>query len=59
LSTSACAIGTKTMMPTPVAENAMPMARDRRPWNQRESIADAGTIPVIATPTPTAPPIRT
>ncbi len=55
---SDCASGTKRMVPTPVAEKAMPIAVDRRSRYQRESSAEPGTMPFMLTPRPTRTPMQ-
>ena len=46
------------MVPTPIAEKAMPSAVDRRVLNQRDSSAEPGTMPFRLTPIPTSAPTR-
>ena len=46
------------MVPTPAAENAMPIAVESRSRNQRAISAEPGTMPVRLTPMPTMPPTK-
>ncbi len=46
------------MVPMPTAENAMPMAVDRRALYQRASSAEAGTMPFMLTAMPISTPMN-
>jgi hypothetical protein len=53
-----CTSGTKSTVPTPNAEYAMPMAVDSRSRYQRARSAEAGTMPFMLTPMPTSTPMK-
>lgn len=51
-----CVSGTKTNVPKPMPETAMPLARPRFFWNHRESTAEYGLMLMKVTPKAAMPP---